>query len=163
MIKVVMPSDLLIKCSKILLSQELTIATAESATAGRLAAEFSLIPDCGKTLKGGIVSYDACIKEDIIGVSDDLVKKYTPESAEVTEDMANKLPNIIKADIYIAITGLTMPGGSETPEKPVGTMFIHAVIKGKSVAIREVFKGDAEEIVLQTIDRVAQLIIDEVG
>ena len=158
-----MPSDILIKSSQILLSKKLTIATAESATAGRLAAEFSLIPDCGKTLKGGIVSYDACIKEDILGVSDELVKKYTPESAEVTEDMANKLQKLIKADIYIAITGLTMPGGSETPEKPVGTMFIHAIIKGNSIPIREVYKGNAEEIVLQTIDRVAQLIINELG
>lgn len=158
-----MPSDLLLKSSKILLNHELTIATAESATAGRLAAEISLIPDCGKTLKGGIVSYDACIKEDILGVSDELIRKYTPESAEVTKDMANKLQKLIKADIYIAITGLTMPGGSETSEKPVGTMFIHALIKGKSIPIREVFKGNAEEIVLQTINRVAQLIIDELG
>lgn len=146
-----------------MLSHELTIATAESATAGRLAAEISLIPECGKTLKGGIVSYDACIKEDILGVSDALVKKYTPESAEVTEDMANKLQKLIKADIYVAITGLTTPGGSETPEKPVGTMFIHALIKGKSIPIREVFKGSAEEVVMKTIDRVAQLIIEELG
>ena len=158
-----MPSERLIKCSKILLSQHLTIATAESATAGRLAAEFSLIPDCGKTLKGGIISYDACIKEDILGVSDDLVKTYTPESAEVTEDMANKLKNLINADIYIAITGLTMPGGSETLEKPVGTMFIHVIIKGKSIPVREAYKGSAEEIVLQTIDRIAQLLIDELS
>lgn len=156
-----MPSDLLLITSKILLNHDLTIATAESATAGRLVAEISLIPDCGKTLKGGIVCYDACIKEDILGVSSDLVERFTPESAEVTEDMANKLQKLIKADIYIAITGLTMPGGSETPEKPVGTMFIHALIKGKAIPIREVFKGNAEEIVLQTIDRVAQLIIDE--
>ena len=158
-----MPSDILIKSSKILLSKELTIATAESATAGRLAAEFSLIPDCGKTLKGGIISYDACIKEDILGVSDELVKKHTPESAEVTEDMANKLQKLIKADIYIAITGLTMPGGSETPEKPVGTMFIHALVKGKSIHVCEVYSGEAEEIVLQAIDRVAKLLIDELG
>ncbi len=158
-----MPSDILVKCSQILITHELTIATAESATAGRLAAEFSLIPDCGKTLKGGIVSYDACIKEDILGVSDELVKKYTPESAKVTEDMANKLQKLIKADIYVAITGLTMPGGSETPEKPVGTMFIHAIIKGKSIPVREVYEGSPEEVVLQTIDRVAQVIIDELS
>lgn len=158
-----MPSDILIKSSQILLTHKLTIATAESATAGRLAAELSLIPDCGKILKGGIISYDACIKEEILGVSDKLVKKHTPESAEVTEEMVNKLQKLIKADIYIAITGLTMPGGSETPEKPVGTMFIHAIIKDKSIPIREAFKGSAEEIVMKTVDRVAQLIIDELG
>ncbi len=158
-----MPSDILVKCSEVLLNNELTIATAESATAGRLAAEFSLIPNCGKALKGGIISYDAGVKEDILDVSDDLVKRYTPESAEVTEDMANKLQKLIKADIYIAITGLTMPGGSETSEKPVGTMFIHAIMNGKSIPVREVYEGSPEEVVLQTIDRVAQLIIDELS
>ena len=56
-----------------------------------------------------------------------------------------------------------MPGGSETTEKPVGTMFIHTIIKGKSMPLREVFKGSAEEVVLQTIDRIAQLLIDELS
>lgn len=158
-----MPSQLIHDCSKLLADKKLTIAFAESATAGRLSAEFSLIPDCGQILKGGIVCYDACVKQDILGVPERLVKKYTPESAEVTAEMAERLRDFIKADIYIAITGLTMPGGSETKEKPVGTMFIHAIINGNSVPVREVFKGTPEEIVLQTVDRTAGLLINQLG
>ncbi|MDB5009949.1 MAG: CinA domain protein [Mucilaginibacter sp.] len=158
-----MPSDLLIKCSEMVREQELTIACAESATAGRLSAEFALIPDCGNILKGGIVCYDACIKQDILGIPAELVERYTPESAEVTKELANRLQKFIKSDIQIGITGLTMPGGSETEEKPVGTMFIHAVIKGKQVAAREVFEGTPEEIVLQTIDSVAHILINELS
>jgi nicotinamide-nucleotide amidase len=158
-----MPSDLLIKCSEMIREQELTIACAESATAGRLSAEFALIPDCGNILKGGIVCYDACIKQDILGIPAELVERYTPESAEVTKELANRLQKFIKSDIQIGITGLTMPGGSETEEKPVGTMFIHAVIKGKQVAAREVFEGTPEEIVLQTIDNVAHILINELS
>ena len=157
-----MPSELLIRCSHLLKEKKLTIAFAESATAGRLSAEFALIPDCGEILKGGIVCYDACIKQDILGVPEDLVEKYTPESAEVTEDMARRLGNVIKANIYVAITGLIMPGGSESSDKPVGTMFIHAIIDQKPVAVKEKFEGSPEEIVLQTVDRVAQLLIDSV-
>lgn len=156
-----MPSELLIRCSHLLKEKKLTIAFAESATAGRLSAEFALIPDCGEILKGGIVCYDACIKQDILGVPEDLVEKYTPESAEVTEDMARRLGNVIKANIYVAITGLIMPGGSESSDKPVGTMFIHAIIDQKPVAVKEKFEGSPEEIVLQTVDRVAQMLIDE--
>jgi nicotinamide-nucleotide amidase len=158
-----MPSELLTKCSHLLKEKKLTIAFAESATAGRLSAEFALIPDCGEILKGGIVCYDACIKQDILGVPEDLVEKYTPESAEVTEDMARRLGNVIKANIYVAITGLIMPGGSESPGKPVGTMFIHAIINQKPFAVKEIFKGSPEEIVLQTVDGVAQLLIDSVN
>jgi nicotinamide-nucleotide amidase len=155
-----MPSELLEKCSRLMVEQQLTIAFAESATAGRLSAEFALIPDCGKILKGGIVCYDACIKQDILGVPESLVEKYTPESAEVTEEMAKRLSAVIKADIYIAITGLIMPGGSEGPGKPVGTMFIHAIIKGRSIAVREVYHGSPEGIVLQTVDKVAKLLLE---
>jgi nicotinamide-nucleotide amidase len=156
-----MPSPLLYKCHELVKAKKLTMAFAESATAGRLAAEFALIPECGDILKGGIVCYDACIKQDVLGVPEEMVEKYTPESAEVTKELAERIGDFMKADIQVAITGLTMPGGSETKEKPVGTMFIHAIIKGKHIGVREVFKGSAEEIVLQTIDRVAQLIIDE--
>src|SRR3978361_278944 len=99
-----MPSDLLIKCSEMVREQELTIACAESATAGRLSAEFALIPDCGNILKGGIVCYDACIKQDILGIPAELVERYTPESAEVTKELANRLQKFIKSDIQIGIT-----------------------------------------------------------
>jgi len=96
-----------------------------------------------------------------LGVPEDLVEKYTPETAEVTEDMARRLGSVIKANIYVAITGLIMPGGSESSDKPVGTMFIHTIIDQKPVAVKEKFEGSPEEIVLQTVDRVAQMLIDE--
>jgi len=156
-----MPSNLLIACHQLLKEKKLTISFAESATAGRLSAELSLIPECGEILKGGIVCYDACIKQDILGVPQEIVEKYTPESAEVTKELAERLSRFMKADIQVAVTGLTMPGGSETAEKPVGTIFIHVLIKGRPIAIKEIFEGTAEEIVLQTVDRVAGLLIEE--
>ncbi|WP_454803307.1 CinA family protein [Mucilaginibacter phyllosphaerae] len=158
-----MASKIVFECAKILMDKKLTIAFAESATAGRLSAEFSLVPNCGGMLKGGIVCYDACIKQDVLGVPQELVETYTPESAEVTRELAQRLQDFMKTDIQVAVTGLTMPGGSETPEKPVGTMFVHAIIKGKPIALREVYQGSPEEIVLQTVDRLAQLLIDELN
>lgn len=158
-----MASKIVFECAKILMDKKLTIAFAESATAGRLSAEFSLVPNCGGMLKGGIVCYDACVKQDVLGVPQELVETYTPESAEVTRELAQRLQDFMKTDIQVAVTGLTMPGGSETPEKPVGTMFVHAIIKGKPIALREVYQGSPEEIVLQTVDRLAQLLIDELN
>jgi len=155
-----MPSEIVIACSELLIEKELTLAFAESASAGRLSAEFSLVPKCGKMLKGGLVCYDAGVKLDILGVPADVVEKYTPESAEVTKELAERLKDFMPSDIQVAVTGLTMEGGSETEEKPVGTMFIHALIEGKPVAVREVYKGSPEQIVLQTVDRVARLLMD---
>ena len=154
-----MPSSIVIECAKALAERQLTIAFAESATAGRAAAEFSLTKESGKILKGGLVCYDAEIKEKVLGVSKALVEKYTPESPEVTKAITQNLQRIIKADIYIGITGLTTAGGSETPEKPVGTMFIHLYGHEISHAARCIFKGTPESIVLQTIDDLSSMLI----
>ncbi|WP_460679292.1 CinA family protein [Mucilaginibacter koreensis] len=157
-----MPSEIVKKCSKLLYEQGLSIAFAESATAGRVIAEFALLPNCGKILTGSLVCYNADIKKDHLNVSDELVEQYTPESAEVTEAMAKGLKDFIPSDIQVATTGLTMPGGSETEEKPVGTMFVHVVFKGKHIPIRQVFEGGHEAIVLQTVDLVAQAVANEI-
>lgn len=156
-----MPSELVKSCSNALSKMKLSIAFAESATAGRLSAEFALTEDSGQVLKGGLICYDACIKEDLLGVSKELVEKYTPESAEVTAAAAKGLQSLIPADVHVAITGLTAAGGSETPEKPVGTVFIHGLYKDKSFSDRVVFKGNSEEIILQAIDQVARLLLDK--
>ena len=147
------------ECGKLLAAKGLTIAFAESATAGRQAMEFSLCKDSGKFLKGGIVCYDACLKEELLHVSKELIDACTPESAEVTYAIAVGLQQHIEADIHIGITGLTSSGGSETPEKPVGTMFICGILgEFKIFEHREVFGGSAEEVILKTVGRTAQLL-----
>ena len=156
-----MSKELVIESSRIIAKKNLTLAFAESATAGRLAYEFSLSPDSGKILKGGLVCYDASIKVDTLGISHDLIEKYTPESAEVTRELAHNLYKVIpSSDIFVAVTGLTTPGGSETADKPVGTMFIHSLINGRDLALREVFPGSAEEVVSATVNRVAVLLAE---
>lgn len=154
-----MASDKIIECSKIIAEKKLKIAFAESATAGWLTSEFSLVPDSSKILLGGIICYDACTKQEIFGIDQEFIKEYTPESAEVTKALAQGLNKYFKSDIAVAVTGLTAPGGSETNEKPVGTMFIHILLPDdKYCAHREVFAGNSEEIIKQAIERTGELL-----
>ncbi|REA60887.1 damage-inducible protein CinA [Dyadobacter luteus] len=156
-----MASPTVSECSKMLHDKGLTIAFAESASAGRLSSEFALTTHSGGCLKGGLVCYDACVKEDILHISPELIERYTAESAEVTREMAMKLKTIIPSDIQVAITGLTTPGGSETAEKPVGTMFVHILIQDRPVSLRRLYTGQPEQIILNTIDEVAETIMNE--
>ncbi|XID74909.1 CinA family protein [Alkanindiges sp. WGS2144] len=154
-----MTSKIVVQCAQLLIDKNLKIAFAESATAGRLAAEFSLAENAGDCLLGGLVCYDACIKQNLLNVPEALIDQFTAESAEVTKAITSGLKKYFDADIVVGVTGLAKPGGSETPQKPVGTMFFHFIIHGQSYTHREVFKGAAEEIILQAIDRIAQLVI----
>lgn len=158
-----MPAKVVEECTALLVAHKLTIAFAESATVGRMAAEFGLTEDAGKILKGGIVCYDACIKEDLLKVDDALVEQFTPESAEVTEAAAKGLKQLIPADVHVAITGLTSPGGSETEEKPVGTMFIHCISDKFEFADRSVFIGSKEVIIMKCIENFAGLLIKKIS
>jgi nicotinamide-nucleotide amidase len=46
-----------------------------------------LAPESGKVLQGGIVCYDASFKKQILNIPHGSIKKYTPESAEVAEQL----------------------------------------------------------------------------
>jgi nicotinamide-nucleotide amidase len=155
-----MKSAIVASCCVALQQRRKTIAFAESATAGRLMAEFSMMPDAGTFLKGGFVCYDACLKQDLLQVPERLIAACSPESAEVTEAIAKGLVRLIDADIYIGVTGLTAPGGSEGPDKPVGTMFIHACgVHGEPLFTDRVeFRGDPETIVMHTAVHTAALL-----
>src|ERR1700761_6442463 len=106
-------------CAKLLAERKLSIAFVESATAGWLCSEFALTEQSGQVLQGGITCYNADLKESLLGVPHVLIQQCTPESQEVTDEMAWRLGKLIPADITVAVTGLTTPGGSETAEKPV--------------------------------------------
>ena len=152
--------DYLHECARLLASQNKRISCAESATAGRFCCSLSLMPESGKILMGGIVCYDADVKTSLLGIPKDFIEKFTPESPEVTRALADALPKFFESEVYVGITGLVSPGGSETPEKPVGTIFIHAKIDGKDYSVRQAFSGSPEQIVLQAVNRAAQCIVD---
>jgi nicotinamide-nucleotide amidase len=155
-----MAESKIITCSQLIADKGLTVAFAESATAGWLCSEFALTPNSGKVLMGGITCY-ASLKESLLKVPHELILRHTPESQEVTDELARRLPALIKADICIGVTGLTTPGGSETPDKPVGTMFVSLLIGRHLISRRWVFKGSCEEIIHQTIEATADLLITE--
>lgn len=147
----------LLACGKLLIKHNLTLAFAESATAGRISSEFALIPDAGKFFKGGIVCYDADLKCTLLDVPQEELKAFTPESEVVTSSITIGLKKLIPADIHIGCTGLTAPGGSETADKPVGTMFLHGIRSdGALFSERKIFDGTPEEIVRQTVEFLAQ-------
>jgi nicotinamide-nucleotide amidase len=153
-------AELINKCTALLIGRGLSIAFAESATAGRICAEFALAEHAGKFLKGGLICYDASLKEQLLGVKPESIKLFSPESAMVTRAITEGLARLIPADIHVGCTGLTCPGGSETELKPVGTIFLYATLKGKPLFNEKLyFEGSAEEIVSKTVEKTASLLI----
>jgi nicotinamide-nucleotide amidase len=134
----------------------LTVAFAESCTGGLLASEFVKAKGSSDVLKGSLVVYQPEVKMKLLGVKKETLDLYTAESQQVTNELVMGLKNSLKADISIAVTGLVGEGGSETPEKPVGTMFISFLYDGKAEEFRDVFKGNPESVRKQVVDYIFQ-------
>ncbi|WP_452297015.1 competence/damage-inducible protein A [Mycolicibacterium llatzerense] len=98
-----------------------TIATAESCTAGLLAARLADRPGSSAYLAGGVVSYSNEAKAELLGVDPALIATHGAVSEPVAEAMAAGALRRFGADIAVGITGIAGPGGG-SEEKPVGTV-----------------------------------------
>ena len=123
-----------------------TIAFAESITGGMLISEFVKARGVSDVLLGSIVTYAEEVKQKVLGVKKQTLKLYTAESQQVTNEMVMGLHKLLKADVCVAVTGLCGTGGSESKEKPVGTVFFSILCQGKVEEFREVFDGGGTRI-----------------
>jgi nicotinamide-nucleotide amidase len=105
------------------------IATAESCTAGLLAARLTDRPGSSEYVMGGVVSYSNDAKAALLGVDTALIEAHGAVSEPVAEAMASGALQRFGADTAVAITGIAGPGGG-TPEKPVGTVCFTVKLAG---------------------------------
>jgi nicotinamide-nucleotide amidase len=122
------------------------LALAESMTGGLAAHEMAGAMGTSDVFTGSIVCYSPEAKKSALGISQTMIDKYTTESQEVTDALAKNLQRVIRADIYASVTGLASPGGSETKEKPVGTVFFSLKLGRKILRRRKVFSGSPLKI-----------------
>lgn len=108
------------------------IATAESCTAGLLAARLTDRPGSSDYVAGGVVAYANEAKIELLGVDSALIDAHGAVSEPVAEAMAAGALRRFDADTAVAITGIAGPGGG-TEDKPVGTVcFTVALADGRS-------------------------------
>jgi len=130
---------------KMLRSARKTVVTAESCTAGLLAAMLTETPGSSAYFLGGWVVYSNKMKTENLAVPADLIIKEGAVSEPVARKMAEGALERSSADYALALTGIAGPAGG-SKEKPVGTVWIAlAEKKGggiKTYAERFLFPGD---------------------
>lgn len=105
------------------------IATAESCTAGLLAARLTERPGSSDYVAGGVVAYANEAKAELLGVDTALLETHGAVSEPVAEAMADGALGRFGADTAVAITGIAGPGGG-TEDKPVGTVCFSVKLAG---------------------------------
>lgn len=88
-------------------SRGLTVATAESLTAGQVAATLATVPGCSTVLRGGVVAYATDVKRTLLGLSEKQCAHVV--SQDVAESMAQGVCRVLVADLGLATTGVAGP------------------------------------------------------
>jgi nicotinamide-nucleotide amidase len=122
------------------------IATAESCTAGLLAARLTERPGSSAYVAGGVVAYSNGAKTQLLGVDPALIEAHGAVSEPVAEAMAAGALSRFEADTAVAITGIAGPGGG-TEAKPVGTVcFSVRLADGATQTRTLLLPGDRSDI-----------------
>ena len=122
------------------------IATAESCTAGLLAARLTERPGSSAYVMGGVVAYSNEAKVELLGVDSALIERHGAVSEPVAEAMAEGALSRFDADTAISITGIAGPDGG-TEEKPVGTVcWSVKLADGRGITRTRLVPGDRVEV-----------------
>jgi len=104
-----------------------TIGVAESLTGGGLMAALTSVPGASATFRGGVVSYATPLKEHLLKVDGDLIKREGVIHGDVASQMAEGARQISMVDGSATTWGLGTTGvaGPATQDgKPVGMVYI---------------------------------------
>ena len=105
------------------------VAVAESCTGGLVAAALTEVPGSSAVLDRSYVTYSNGAKQQMLGVSADIIETFGAVSIATAWAMAQGALLRSDADVAVAITGIAGPDGGST-SKPVGTVVFARALRG---------------------------------
>ena len=136
---------------KELIKRKESLVFAESCSGGLLSSSITSIPGSSQVFKGSIISYSNNLKQSLLNVPENLIKKFGAVSEEVAETMAINAKEKLNSDWSIAISGIAGPSGGNK-EKPVGLVYISiAGPNGHLTNIKKIFSSTRNRIEIQRL------------
>lgn len=132
--------------SNLMRANNLSLATAESCTGGKISQILTELGGASTFFKGAIVPYDTSIKIDVLGISSDLIKEHSVVSSAVARQMALSVQRMFKTDYAVSTTGNAGPSKGDS-DAVLGTVFI-AIATPKEVIVEEFNFGQPREKVI---------------
>jgi nicotinamide-nucleotide amidase len=130
----------------LLAERKLTVVTAESCTAGLIAAALSHGDGASDVLHGGFVTYTKAQKTSALGVDAGVLADAGSVNARVAIAMARGALARSPAEIALAVTGVLGPKPDEDGN-PVGLVYFCCARRGGAPTARERwFTGEPDQI-----------------
>ncbi|MCF7894884.1 MAG: CinA family protein [Candidatus Omnitrophica bacterium] len=144
------------KIFKLLKDKNLTLAAAESETAGYLSYLLTKIPGSSNTFKGSFVIYSLDSKNKLFKLPKELLKKTQGVSPEIAAHLAEKTRKKLKSSIGISVVGFAGPTAKKGKE--VGTTFIAISNKEKIFVTSAVIDGTRDKVRKKTAKLATEIL-----
>jgi len=138
----------------------ITIAVAESCTAGLLAHHLTNMPGSSSYMMGGTVVYSNAAKVSLLGVRESLLNTVGSVSQEVAAEMARSVRALLGTAVGVGITGIAGPGGG-TQEKPVGLTYISYADKDTTLVKRFVWESNRLENKILSVRAALEILFEQ--
>jgi nicotinamide-nucleotide amidase len=145
--------DLCEELAKLAGERGLTIATAESLTAGNLASQLGRATSSGDWYCGGVIAYRKEVKYSLLQVPEGPVV-----SREAARAMARSTAELMDANLAVAVTGEAGPEPQE--DKEPGTVWFGIYDHGKVDTLSRIFDGDPPDVLAATVAASVQLLVE---
>jgi nicotinamide-nucleotide amidase len=137
-------ADLVEQIAAYAAEHSITVACAESLTAGAIASSLARGEGAATWFAGGVVSYMSEVKFEVLGV-----RRGPVVTASCAEEMVRGVGRLLGADAAVAVTGVGGPGEEEG--EPSGTVFMATLADGDVEVTRHQFEGDPPSVLDQTV------------
>ena len=138
--------------------RDLTLATAESLTAGLLASTIAEVPGCSAVLRGGVVAYSSDVKASVLGVDARLLEHVVSE--QVAARMALGATQVLSADIGVGTTGAAGPASLDGQVPGTVWIAVHDARSGRTRTARLALEGDRQAIRRGAVDAcLAEIVV----
>ena len=124
-----------------------TLSIAESCTGGYISHRITSVPGSSNYFKGSIIAYSNSIKNEMLGIKNEILNAEGSVSEKVVSEMALHVREKFKTDYSIACSGIAGPDGG-TKDKPVGTVWV-AIGTPDGVVTRKLQLGNHRQWVIQ--------------
>ncbi|MDC6386701.1 competence/damage-inducible protein A [Flagellimonas taeanensis] len=146
---------------KFLTQRQMTLATAESFTGGRIAEQITAVPGASNYFKGSVVSYATETKIKVLGVPEALVEQHSVVSEEVAMAMAENVRNLLGTDFAVSTTGNAGPTKGDS-DADVGTVYIGISTPRGTTAHKFAMGNHRERVVKKSVSKAFELLYKEI-
>ena len=145
------------RIAALLEEKNIKVSTGESCTGGLVAAALVNVAGISNWFEEGYVTYSNTAKQKLLGVDKDTLEQFGAVSEQTARQMAIGAAKAAGCQAAVATTGIAGPDGG-TDEKPVGLVYIGAVVRDDVVIEKHIFKGDRADVRKQSTQAALELL-----